>query len=382
MALPGLESSGATSSTKRPFPWLLVGLGVAAGLLLLVGLALVGELGPFLLAGVPVIGYAGLAIVASLGLTRQWAKVLALIGVVVMNSLVLFMSAILVLGAVVPLNGRLDPATDLSAIGAVGRYVLLGLPLFVISLLPLLAPVRRWLARLVPIDPTAVTHTIALCAALALVLLPPATVIVLGGLPPLLQIVSRMPAEATAVRPLDQIYSFVWLVPASLVLVGYPMRRSFRATLQRLSLVKPSPPQILIGLAAAVGLVLAVVALDSGITWLWQILHWPPTDTSAVKRLLGGLINPIGAVIIGITAGLGEEIAVRGVLQPRLGIVLANLAFTAAHAYQYGFDGLLSVFLVGIILGLIRQRTNTSTAAITHGTYDFLLVMATLLGIG
>jgi membrane protease YdiL (CAAX protease family) len=83
--------------------------------------------------------------------------------------------------------------------------------------------------------------------------------------------------------------------------------------------------------------------------------------------------------VIGVTAGLGEELAVRGVLQPRLGILLPNLLFASLHALQYNFEGLLSVFLVGLILGLIRRRTNTSTSAIVHGAYDFWLIMLTVV---
>jgi membrane protease YdiL (CAAX protease family) len=69
------------------------------------------------------------------------------------------------------------------------------------------------------------------------------------------------------------------------------------------------------------------------------------------------------------------------VLQPRLGILLSNLFFTAMHALQYHWDALLLVFVIGMALGLIRRRTNTTTSAIVHGTYDFLLIMAAVLGI-
>ena len=58
---------------------------------------------------------------------------------------------------------------------------------------------------------------------------------------------------------------------------------------------------------------------------------------------------------------------------------MPNIFFTSLHAMQYGFDGLLSVFMVGMILGLVRKRTNTSTSAIVHGTYDFILVVATMM---
>ena len=53
--------------------------------------------------------------------------------------------------------------------------------------------------------------------------------------------------------------------------------------------------------------------------------------------------------------------------------------FTALHAYQYNWDALLSVFFIGLVFGLIRQRTNTSVSAVVHGGYDFLAIMATLV---
>ena len=71
----------------------------------------------------------------------------------------------------------------------------------------------------------------------------------------------------------------------------------------------------------------------------------------------------------------------RGILQPRLGLVLSNLLFTALHASQYGPDALLGVFLIGLVLGRLRQATNTTTTAIVHGLYDFSLIIATVLSL-
>ena len=138
--------------------------------------------------------------------------------------------------------------------------------------------------------------------------------------------------------------------------------------------------------ALATQLRLAVVdldglALDPAIARLWEGLGWPRTDTKAFERLMAGLITPLGALVIGVTAGLGEEVAVRGVLQPRLGMLLANLTFTSAHAVQYGWDGLLVVFMVGLALSVLRARTNTTTSAIAHGVYDFILVFAASAGL-
>jgi membrane protease YdiL (CAAX protease family) len=63
-------------------------------------------------------------------------------------------------------------------------------------------------------------------------------------------------------------------------------------------------------------------------------------------------------------------------MQPRLGIWLSNLLFTALHAFQYNLDGLVIVFLIGLVCGVIRNKSNTTTSALVHGTFDFLLVMA------
>jgi membrane protease YdiL (CAAX protease family) len=135
------------------------------------------------------------------------------------------------------------------------------------------------------------------------------------------------------------------------------------------------------GLGLAFLLVLAVTGLDWLISIVWGQFNWPRTDNEAFGLVFDFALSPIGAVVIGITAGLGEEVAVRGVLQPRMGIILSNLLFTSLHALQYNWDGLLVVFSVGLILGLVRKASNTTTCAIIHGVYNFSIIMAGVLGL-
>jgi membrane protease YdiL (CAAX protease family) len=45
--------------------------------------------------------------------------------------------------------------------------------------------------------------------------------------------------------------------------------------------------------------------------------------------------------------------------------------FTSVHAFQYGFDVLIQVLILGFILGYIRKASNTTTSAIVHSGYDF-----------
>ena len=74
----------------------------------------------------------------------------------------------------------------------------------------------------------------------------------------------------------------------------------------------------------------------------------------------------------------------RGVLQPRLGILLSNLLFTAMHAYQYNWDGLLSVFASGLALWFpeltlrVLPGSFLNVAQIIHGD-EALLAVGSLL---
>jgi hypothetical protein len=363
--------------------WLAVGLGGLMVVGLLVGLGLLGELGPFILAGFNVLPFVALAVLAALGERHGWARWLAYPYHILLVLGLLLGSFLLVAGALVdPVTmGRSEPQALLAMLGPAFGYLALGLVMTVVSLLPLLPPVRRWAEARLPLRANSVMNATALSAVLALTLLPLTALAVLGGRPPLLTMVSRAGDPALTARPQDLVYGLVWLLPASLVLVGFPLRRGFGEAVARLGLVWPTWRQVVVALGVAVALVLAAIfVLDPVINWVWGGLGWPRTDTKAVEKLMAGLMTPLGAVVIAVTAGLGEEIGVRGVLQPRVGLVLANLAFTAVHGYQYGFDGLLSVFLIGLVMGLLRARTNTTTSAIAHGAYDFIVVLASVLG--
>src|SRR5207237_8657050 len=132
----------------------------------------------------------------------------------------------------------------------------------------------------------------------------------------------------------------------------WPLARRFREALVRLGMVRPSLMQVAGGVG--LGLVLAVLAsqvIDPGIHAIWTSMGWATTDEAAFEQLLSKVITPVGALVVGVTAGVGEEMAVRGLLQPRIGLIASNLVFTSLHAFQYGVDALLSVFTIGLFLG-------------------------------
>jgi membrane protease YdiL (CAAX protease family) len=248
----------------------------------------------------------------------------------------------------------------------------------------LFRPVRVLVARVMPIDPDNFVHKIALSFLTLVTLGSFLPLIVLGGQPPLLLLINAPAAEGAlgqsldiAVRPQDLVYQFIWTIPATFVAAGWPVARRFKAVLERLGFVRPTLLQVVGAVVGGVALaVVAAFGLDPAINQLWRSMGWGVTDLEAFGDLMSQLLTLEGALLIGVTAGVGEELAVRGLLQPRIGLIASNLVFTSLHAFQYGVDALLSVFIIGIVLGLIRMRTNTTTSAIVHGVYDFVLVLA------
>ncbi|HSH83512.1 MAG TPA: CPBP family intramembrane glutamic endopeptidase, partial [Herpetosiphonaceae bacterium] len=353
-----------------------------------------GQLGDFLLAGFQVVPFAILALLAYVGVRHQVATVFALLWL----ALVLFglagASALFAFAALLARSGALTSAMGGNALGgdllppgggsylvAVSLWSLAGL---VVAGLVLVPPLRRVLARVLPIDPRSTVHAIALSVVTGATIIGFGQLAAAGGVPPLLEMVEAVPDVAEGAggnELLTMVYGFAWTLPAGLMAVGFPVVRTLGQTLQRLGLVRPTGRQVIGALVLAVLMVGGATLLDAGISRVWQALGWPRTDTAAFERLLGAAISPLGAVVIGVTAGVGEEMVVRGALQPRLGILLSNLFFASLHAFQYGFDGVLSVFVIGLILGVVRARSNTTTSSIVHGVYDFILVMIAALGL-
>ncbi len=393
MSMPRYPADEAVETTGYSMPRQWWPGYLLAGLLLVIaalgGVIFGGQVGQFMLAGMEVLPFAVLAFFAYLGVRQIWARVVAflwlgvvLLGLAGVSMLLILSTRLVALGAV---GGAADPSKLVAAITspefrAAVVWMLVGI---VVAGLLLVPRVRRDAARLLTIDPRSSVHAIALSVVGGATVMSFGQLIASRGMPALLDMVKVVPDRAAgssdAAQLLLIVYGFAWQVPGALVAAGFPIVRTLGAALQRLGLVVPTWRQVL----AAIGLALLMVAgsmlLDKGIGQLWTAMGWPRTDNAAFEKLLGAAVSIPGAVLIGITAGLGEEMVVRGVLQPRLGILLSNLFFASLHAFQYGFDALLSVFVVGLILGIVRARSNTTTSSIVHGTYDFVLVLFSAL---
>lgn len=363
---------------RRPANLLPFGAGAILFIVLLsAGNLIGGELGSFVGASLNAAPFAVLAILAYMGGARpNWAWLATGLWLVLLVGSAGLMS--LSYGLLAVFGGETAAQASPGDLLRLALIVLGILGSVFVGALLLVPALRRALARIIPLDPTSFVHATALAAVVSIGLICLVPLLVLGA-PPALVAIDTL-TEAMAERDdggqlRDQLYSLVWTVPATILAVGFGITRSLREALQRLGLVRPSLRQVGAGLAIGLLLAVALQLIGAGITWLWQALGWSVTDQNAFSELMAFAINPLGAVVIGVVAGLGEELAVRGVLQPRLGLVLSNLFFTSLHALQYSWDALLIVFVVGVVCGLVRRRSNTTTAAIVHGTYNFTLLM-------
>jgi hypothetical protein len=152
--------------------------------------------------------------------------------------------------------------------------------------------------------------------------------------------------------------------------VGFLVRRDWRGSLKRLGLTALRPVDWLIVVAG----VLALWLFNSGSEGLEQRAFpalW--AGDQAFTTALAGVMGPGLMLLLGLSAGIGEEITLRGALQPKLGIPLTSLLFAALHV-QYSWYGMLSILVFGLILGVIRQRSSTTAAILVHALYDLLAV--------
>ena len=128
-----------------------------------------------------------------------------------------------------------------------------------------------------------------------------------------------------------------------------------------------------------IGFVVAIVLAGMNL-WLLRYAPAHPIVSSirtTYAELLAPLFAPLGpraAVLVGLSAGLGEELLFRGLLQPLAGLPLASLTFGLAHVAGRGMAAFgVWATLMGALLGGLTLATGGLIAAIiAHGVYDAL----------
>jgi uncharacterized protein len=235
-----------------------------------------------------------------------------------------------------------------------------------------LSPVRRGLARLFPaLDPDSPVHSLALAAMGYLI-----GNAVLSATPGTLEALLEGGVQPTIADVLAQ--QFVFVVAAFLG-VGLLTRRNSEGLNERLGLVRPTRSQIWTGLRWMV----FFVFLQSCIGATWLLLD--PEQAEALSGLNEALLGNFNTIwewfLLAAAAGLGEELLFRGALQPIFGILPTSIVFAISHS-QYGLSpATLTVFLLSVVLGIIRKRSNTTVAILVHAGYNFTLGLLSMMAV-
>jgi len=240
-------------------------------------------------------------------------------------------------------------------------------------LVPLIKPLRKLIARFTPMDPNS---PIDLCG-LALILWV-STFFTISA-------IQSGPVDVDSEGGGQLLESSFWLLLNALtfvgiayVAVGYRIYRTGQEATKRLGLEWPDLKTILISLAMVIPCYIVAI-IGNALTLIFQPDVFDNLQDT-MDDMTTGLDNPIGMILIGLSAGIGEEVLFRGAVQPRFGIVIAALFWTTMHAqYDVSFV-LVGLFGVGIVLGLQRKYFGTASAIITHAVYNMIAVAITIAG--
>jgi membrane protease YdiL (CAAX protease family) len=156
------------------------------------------------------------------------------------------------------------------------------------------------------------------------------------------------------------------------------------------------PPVALLHWEDTGGLLWGLAATVPMVGLFLAIVRWPVGPLRAIQQFTDKVLCPLLAPCtvvdlagISLLAGLGEEMMFRGVIQGGLqeflpvglAVAGASLLFGVLHAVTFTYAVLAS--LMGAYLGWLWLATgNLAAPALTHGLYDFLVLLYLLRGPG
>jgi len=242
----------------------------------------------------------------------------------------------------------------------------IGIALLAIGLglgLPLVPKVRIALARVTPLDPTSRIDMVGMS--------------VLFGLMAFLIVsffASSEPNDETgAVSLADLLLQVILFVGLAFITVGTGVYRTFRQAVDRLGL----RPISIVGIAVAAASVIGMLFISGIAGVLTELIQPDVVDdlNQVTNEMTADVQNLPGAVALGLSAGIGEELLMRGAIQPRFGIVITSLFFALLHT-QYGLTFvLLGLFALGMVLGWLRNRYGTIAPIIAHALFNIIVVL-------
>jgi membrane protease YdiL (CAAX protease family) len=229
--------------------------------------------------------------------------------------------------------------------------------------LPLVPKLRKTLARVTPIDPQSRIDMVGLC--------------LLFGVMAFL-IVSFFaetdPADQTgSVGYADLLLQVILFVGLAFITVGTGIYRTLRQAVDRLGLRPISMVGIVVAAASVIGMLF--ISGTAGLITEWLQPDLVDDLNEVTDTMTSDVQNVPGAVALGLSAGIGEELLMRGAIQPRFGMVLTSVFFALLHT-QYGLTFVLvGLFAISMVLGWLRNRYGTIAPIIAHALFNTIVVL-------
>jgi membrane protease YdiL (CAAX protease family) len=274
-------------------------------------------------------------------------------------------------------------SSDRSAV--VGLYLLLGIPGTLLTIagiaylsfgrsngwillacglscvLPLVKQFRYLVSQVTPLDPASPLDMIGL----AVVML----IFTFGGAS-----LASEPTPSSGTISLAEVFvQGLAEVGVAFAAIGLWIYRTPRQAIERLGLVRLTAKIVFV----AAGLFVVALVVNAIAYQIFRQLQ--PGAVADYERVIkdtaSGSNGPFAALLFGLSAGVGEELVFRGVIQPRFGIVVTAALFAAVHV-QYGATFiLLGLFGIGLVLGFERKRYGTTACILTHMMVDTLAAL-------
>jgi membrane protease YdiL (CAAX protease family) len=121
--------------------------------------------------------------------------------------------------------------------------------------------------------------------------------------------------QSVGIDPVETIVTAVLEVSAAAMGVGYAIRRTERQTLDRLGLQIPTYRQVMTGIFSGIGFYLVATIFAV----VWTAITSPEQlqqQSQAAEQVTLALSNLPMALLVSVCAAIGEEILMRGALQP------------------------------------------------------------------
>ncbi len=311
-----------------------------------------------------------LVLFANLGVKYPTLKTFTYVCLALLNVLCLLIALLLLASSLILQVSGQPPPGNITLPG----LMVLGLGTAATALagiLCLLPPLRRLLARWLPLDAASPVHATALMFS---VYLGASSLSLLLTDQRLMQIsLQDVSLDVATLVAGEAVFAILALLG-----VGLFTRRKPAQVLERLGLNLPKLSHIALACAS----IMVLLGIDLTVSHVWHTL-WPQSYELVAKTsesLFSGFATPWHALILGLSAGVGEELLFRGALQPRFGILLTTLLFTVVHVQYSLSPALLEILAIGLILGWLRQKRSTSICIIVHAGYNFLsMLLAPLL---